>query len=313
MLFVPFLAFLVSLGLYLPVNAEAGSLLFAPFEMARMFAAQNKLEISHLELARRIYLNDSKFLQTLRMDLIMLVYFIFFQFGITSIGIFPLDLNYYGKNILICTFLGGIGIFSLVLGTLFIQPVAYADIFNFYLVFNFVLVIFAVITLQKILYVKNKILRFTIILLILFMTLPRFIYKTSTVRAYIDPMPQISKTEIDAMKFVKYTTNSDDIVLVLNKGILDSFYPYVSIFTNREMFLSGQTMLTRHGIQYNERTKIVNSIVNETNPLILYEILKSNNIDIVYTYKGGQNIRVLSPKLKKIFENNAVQIFKVIK
>lgn len=310
-IFVPILSLMISFALYLPVNASAGSLVFVPFEMARMFAGQEALKITHFELARQIYAAHKNTLQALRMELTMLVIFLIFQFGIRVVGFFPTYMKEGRKNPLYFFFMGTIALVSLILGTFFIQPVAGADIFNFYLVLSLMLSIFTAFTIQRMNTLSYP-LKILIIVVIFGLTLPRFVHKTSTFSRYFsNGSANISIEEIDAMEYVKNNTDPESLILVDNVDSWDGMYPYVSIFTQRPMFLSGQVMMSRHGISYSKRENIVNSIKNATNEVEAYRIVKKNNIDILYFYKGGDNFTIIPHNSKKIYENNKIAIYHV--
>lgn len=310
MIWVPILAGIISLIIYIPINFNAGSLLYVPFELTRTFAAQENLKISNFELARRVYMDHNNFIQAFRMDLTMLLLFIVFQFGLNTIGFIPLYFSHFRKYFLFYSFILSIAFSSALLGTLFLQPIAHMDIFNFYLTFNFILIIFASLNLNYISNIKFRFVKVIIIIIIVAMAAPRIIQKTLSVNTYFNsPKASISKSEIDAMEFVKKNTPKTSLVLATNKNTWDSMYPYVSVFTDRDMFLSGQVMMDRHGINYSERQKIVNNIYNEKNPETLGNILSSSNIDILYEFKGASQLLARPAFYKKIFENEVVMIY----
>ncbi|MFH1832965.1 MAG: hypothetical protein ABH816_02250 [Candidatus Levyibacteriota bacterium] len=314
MVFVLLLTVFISFCIYLPVNREAGFLLFAPFEMSRMFIVQPGLNISHFELARRIYASHFNFLQSIRMDLTIFIIFFVSQFGIANIGFIAVKNMLLKFNKLFVLFIYSTILFSIILGTFFIQPVAFSDIFNFYLTSSLLLFIPSAFILSSLFLNKSKLLKVSVIILILLMTVPRWINKTQSFAGYFNlNTPAIPRNELDAMQSLQDLTKSNEIVLVFNKGQWDSMYPYVSIFTKRDMFLSGQTILSRHSIPFEDRAKIVEKIISSKDMVEIRGILIENKIGILYFY-GEPNLSIDISKVgvKTIFKNNAISIYRVI-
>ncbi len=313
LLLIPFITVLISISIYFPVNKNSGTLFFAPFEMTRNFAVQPNLHISNFELARRIYFDHANFLQVWRMDIIMLVIFLFAEFGIRTLGLLPTKQMLRDMGIPLSLFLYASLIAAFILGTFFYQPFGGSDIFNFYLTGSLILSIFASFILGKLL--EKKILFFKICFLsiLLVVSVPRWIYKNRSIEYYFSlntNKPVISSSELSAMEFVRKNTNKEDIILVFNQGQWDSLFPYVSIFTQRDMYLSGQGILARHGIIPKDRLETVERITKTNNLNEITKTLEENNIRILYFY-GDPLFKKLIPskKIRKIFQNNTNTIY----
>lgn len=315
MLIYPLLAVLISALVYLPVNKGAGLPVFVLFEISRILIAEKRLGFTHLELARQIYEQHNNFLQVWRMYLTMLLIFLIGEFGIKNIGFIPLRKTIKKITTPVYLFLYGGILATIIFGTFFIQPVAGADIFNFYLSSSLFLGVLTAVSIDRWLSVKNKSLFILMISLILVITIPRWIYKTLPITQYASyTKPVISAEELKAMDFVKKRTEKEALVLVVNKGQWDSMYPYVSVFTNRAMFLSGQVIMSRHGVSYTQREKVVSELQNTKNTERFKELLEDNKITHLYFY-GEPDSQVVIPQIigKKIFYNNTITIYKVTK
>ncbi|RJQ37724.1 hypothetical protein C4559_03245 [Candidatus Microgenomates bacterium] len=312
-IFLFFLAGVISLLIYLPVNSKSGFPIIAPFEMSRMFAVQPGLHISFFELARRIYNDHLNFIQTLRMDLTMLVIFLVSQFGIRVLGFLPLKRVFYNFGFALTLFLYSSIIISILFGTLFIQPIAYADIFNIYLTASLLLSILAAFVIGSLFSNKNIFLKIVVVVIILFVTVPRWIYKTQTFATYFNfssVSPVISSKELQAMEFLRTNSSKGDVVLVFNLGQWDSMFPYVSTFTKKDMFLSGKSILGRHGIAFKEREKIVEKISLSNNEKEIKNILNENKIDFLYFYGKPQlKINLFTIGAEIIFNNGSISIY----
>lgn len=312
MLIVPVGALLLSMLIYLLVNSKSGTLIFSPFEMARMFAVQEKLHLSNLELARWVYRDHGNILQGLRMDLTMLLAFILAQFGIKNFGwLFPKA--FIRKTTIPFTlFLYSAVLGGIITGTVFIQPISHGDTFNFYLAGMLFLSIPAAFALSNIFQKGNTLAKFAIILILLASTMPRWIYKTKAVSNYaVKTSPAIHASELETMVFLKENTPKDAVVLVFNKGQWDSHFPYVNIFTQRDTFLSGQVILARHGVRYDHREEIVQRLLVSKDKNEVKELLVKNDIDILYFYGDpivAEGLKQLP--LEKIFQNNHNTVYR---
>lgn len=309
----PLLAVAISLLIYLPVNSKAGSPVFVLFDMPKMFIGQEKVGLIRLELARQIYEQHSNWLQVWRIYLMMLVIFLIAEFGIKNIAFIPLKKTIQKLTTPLAIFLYGGITATLILGTFFIQPIAGADIFNFYLSASLFLGVITAVSLDRWLNSKNKLLISILIALILLMTIPRWIYKTTTVTTYFTKtIPIINSQELKAMKFVKTTVDKNAMILVFNLGQWDSMYPYVSAFTDRKMFLSGQVILGRHGIDIKKRQEIVQQLQNTNNKEEFEKTLREQGITHLYFYSEPKSsLKIPSIPGKKIFYNNAITIFEL--
>lgn len=304
-------SFFISLAIYLPVNAGAGGAVFVPFEMtSRNFVVQNGLGMSWMELARRVYLQHSNYLQVWRMDLTMLAIYIVSQFGIRTVGLFI-----FKKTIRVLTLpfwmmlYGGI-LFTFAFGVLFIQPVAPADIFNSFLAGSFFLSIIAAVTINNWISDKATFIKIAFFVFLISLTFPRWIYKTSMGSAYFkSSLPIVNSYELEAGKYLERETGT---ILVFNRGQWDSHFSYVSILAKNNTFLSGQVIMSRHGVDLVARTKIVDSIEKSDNAVLVKELIAESRISYLYFY-GRYGLKVAPDKIgaKKVFSNGTIDIYKV--
>jgi len=305
--------FILALLIYLPVNKNSGGLIFTPFWVTRDFIVQPGLKLSNLELAREVYASHFNFLQGLRMDLTIFLIFMLAQFGVKNIA-FIFSKSLVKTISLPTTIFIYSGISSgLILATFFIQQSGGANSFNFFLAASTFMSIPAAFILGK--YLSKKfILGLMIFLAIFTLTLPRWIYRTENVLSsyFKQTTPVVNSAELQAMDYIEKNTKQEDVVLVFNSGTWDSLYPYVSAFTQRNMFLSGQGILKSHVIDYRIRENIVNSIKDTKDAGFIEEIMKKNKIKILYFFgKPGLKADLKNSKLKKIFQNQSVTLLEL--
>lgn len=313
LMLVPIFTFIVTLLIHVPINKVSGIPFYAPFEMSRMFTVQPDLQLSRLELARRIYESAHNYLGEWRWDLIMLALFLFGQFGIKNVGWIPSKALFKKLGWPISLFLLGAIAGLLIIGTLFYQPIGGADIFNFYLALALFLSLFAAFNLGY-LVDKSKILAIVVISFIVIFTIPRWVYEITTFVAYF----KVDRTlfygaELKSLEYLSKNTKENSVILVANTGQADSVYPYVGAFSKRDTFLSGQTVLIGHSIPYKDRQLTVDTIFNSSDSATVKKDLKINHINYIYFLSPSPE---LSPglskiRMNKIFSNKLITIYEV--
>lgn len=310
-LWMPLATFLVALFVYLPVNSNSGLPVFVPFEMSRMYAVQEKLGLSFLELRRRIYTDHFNYLRQWQMDLTMLAIFLIGQFGIRNVGWLGFGTIMRRSSHLGFLIIGGI-LSSLILGTFFIQPVAGADIFNAYLATSLFLWIGSFFVLDRWMK-KMSVVTISILLLVIAgVTIPRWIYKTYLPFAQlIRSKSVIWSDEVNAMKYIHTYTQHDEVIAVFNTGQWDSMFPYVSIYTNHPMYLSGQTILERHGIKFVNRSDRMKMLTSFGDVTQIRAILQEEGISILYFYgRPKLGVAIESLKIEKVFSNDSIWVYR---
>lgn len=303
----------LALFVYLPVNVASGGLLFTPFWITRDFAVHPDLHLSNFELARQTYLFHSNWLQALRMDITMMFLFLLAQFGIKNIGWFLAKglLKQLGLPFYIFLYVSMIS--GVVLGTFFYQKSGGGNIFNFFLASSLLLSIPAVFILGKLLNISLQI-RIIFVILLLTVTIPRWMYRNQSFLYYFkQTSPIIHIDELKAMDSIRSNTSPKEVILVFNDGNWDSEYPYVGVFTQRDMYLSGQGILKSHGIyEYKDREWVKKIILTSNNADQVKNLLKKNSIDILYFYGKptlGKGLKEIN--LMKIFENDRITTYRV--
>lgn len=312
-LWVPVVSMVFAFLVYLPVNSNAGLPVFVPFEMPRMFAVQEKLGLSFLELRRRIYVDHSNYLRQWQMDLTMLAVFFIGQFGIRNIGWLGLGATMRRSRYLGFFVIGGMAA-SLLLGTLFIQPVAGADIFNAYLATSLLLWVGGVLVLD-VWMKKMPVVGISILLLtVAGVTIPRWVYKTYLpFPQLIGSKPVIWANEVNAMKYIRIYTQPNEVIAVFNTGQWDSMFPYVSIYTNHPMYLSGQTILERHGVKFINRSDRMKILTSTSDVTQIHDILQREGISLLYFYgRPKLGVAIESLNVEKVFSNDSIWVYRYI-
>lgn len=295
----------VSFLIYAPTNAGAGGPVFDPFEMAHMFAVQPHLAISFLVLRLQIYAAHNNVLRVLEMNLIMVVIFCVSQFGFRIAGWFGWGpaRERLGTPVALFVFASLVG--TTVFGTLYIQPITYADIFNSYLAASVFLSLLTGFMIERYMLKKNRLVMAGFIIVLGFMTIPRMINRVMDYRIHIlHAGPTIAKNEIDTLYFVRYSLKNSGVMYVFNTHQPDGYESYVSALTGHDTFLAGQNYLARHGVPYADRQHAADVIAASRNPNVVGALLKKYNIGVLYAYKPFVMPEGLGKlNLRKVFEN----------
>lgn len=312
------IAGLLSSAIYLPVNSNAGGFYFTGFWTIENFIVQPWMGLVRLELAKEIYLRHGNWVRVIQYEFIFMILYLTGVFGTKLIGfiqskkslsIIPLEMNIF--------LLSAISV-SLITGLFFQQTVGSANTFNF-TVLVFVLssvyaAIFCFYFLKKI----NYYLMILFSIIIVLITVPRVIYESAknVFKSINKNSFIISNEKLEAFRFIKQNTNSNSIFLVSHKiGFKEDYQsPYVSFFTDRPMYLSGNGLLDLFGIDSNDRKKVDSIVFNYKAGEKLDEVIKSSMIDyLILEYPIVIDNIAAGKYLNAIYKNKEITIAKLRK
>lgn len=307
------LAFILSLIVFIPVNAGAGGIFFNPVDRPRDFITYQSLGLRDWELRWRVYLENNNYIRLIQYGIIMSVVYFFAQFGIRLIGLIP-----YKKMLLLLDsekkiFIYGAMFLSFFVGLFFNQVANPSESYNFLIAGSFFLTVLTALSLSEFLSNKKLYIKIVIILVVAIITLPRFVY------VQIKYVPKllnggfygISNEEFETYNFLK-NVDQKSLILVLNENNFDMHSPLVNTLTNKNMFLSGQRVLYDHKSINKSRYDAVQKIRETKNANTFMGTAKKNQIDYVYLYKNDvikMNLKTIEKY--KVFENRAAIIYKV--
>lgn len=305
-----FLTLILSLVLYLPVNSQAGGLYFTSFWIFEDYIVQPYLGLSHLELARRIFLEHNNWFRVALYEALYIVIYIPSIFGTKLIGLFQTkrSLSLFPKELNIFL-LGGLAV-SAVAGFFFQQTSGTSNTFNFLVSIFIIGSIYTALAINHWSKKINKKLIPVLTIIIIILTVPRVLNIWST------SMSSISKTkgalinaqQIEALNFLRYKTPKESLVLVNP----DSFF--VEFLADRNVFIVGRAIIESHSYRSTwERTREAYAILNGKDSKDVKEILKQSKIN--YIYLPSNEILPIESKsnfLKQVFENKEIRILKVV-
>lgn len=302
-----FSAILTSL-IYIPINKDAGGLIFTGFWRAQDFIVQPKLGLSNLELAREVYARNNNYIKDLLYNLLFTLIFTIAIFGTKIIGFFQTKTSLKKlPTYLHIILLSGL-IMCFILGMFFVQVSGGANSFNFIsTVFIFSSIYAALAMAFLIRMPKHKIIRFTILTIFILITMTRSIYvSTRLINLHVSKTYNMPVEELSVYEFIK--TNIPNEEIFLNGDFQLSFIGNKNIYFPTG-FSNG--VLSSHGVNTKERDALFKKILLEKNPSVQKKIIQQLGIKYAYISPNDKLLDGLSDKIYSIIYSEKNQ--KVIK
>lgn len=309
------LVYPISAIIYFSANAKAGGLFWVPLHIAKDFIVQPAFGLSRWELARQIFLEHKNYVRILQYELMYTVIFFITLCGTKILAFFQsfFSLLRLGKELTIFLLAGMFG--SLFIGLFFFQHTGGSNTFNFIVSFWFFL---SIPTALAIVYWQSKIKsnkwKVFFISIIIFLTLPRIVLNTYLNINEYSKLGYlfIKNDQLEAFSFVQKHTNIDSLFIVDPANGLDARTPYVGVFIDRPMFVSGEEQLKNHGISTKKRTKIRDFVFRSSNPNAVAGALLANKINYIFLFENNNLIATESSYFtKQVFRNSDMKILKV--
>jgi hypothetical protein len=214
------LTFLISIGLYLPINSSSGGFVFTGFWRFDDFAANGIFGLQKMELARYIYLAHGNWVHAYLNSITYFIIYFIFIFGTLLVSLFQTkkSLSLFDKKLHIFLISGLFVCF--IFGSFFIQKTGGANSSQFLITDMIILPIYAALALfywsKKI--EKRKILVILLSLLIVVLTVPRVIYETITTASSISYLQGefIDSNQLAALTYLRNNTPQKAIILQNN-------------------------------------------------------------------------------------------------
>lgn len=308
---------ILSALVFFPVNAKSGGIFFLPFERGRDFITYKPLGFHDLEMRWRVYEEHKNTPRLIQLGVIMTAIYILAQYGIKILGFIPYKktLQILGREKVL--FLYAAMLPTIFIGIFFSQKAHVSDSFNFFMPAIIILIFLTSLNLTFWLQKRSMLLKTAVISLLIIFSLPRWIYNVSDFLPEVFALQRgsfVPNKELESYYFLRDHTPQDSLVLVMNRFAFDGISAIVSIYSDRNMYLSGQGVIIAHDAVNEERVKTVQRIIQSNNYKVVNELLRKNKIDYVYFYGNpALNLGISPKKLQadKVFDNGFAQIFKM--
>lgn len=292
--------------IYLPVNTHSGGLIFVGFWRFQEFIIQPALGLSHLELARQIFVAHNNWTRALAYDLFFMLLFVITIFGTKLLGIFQTrkSLSLFSTPIHIFLLSGIIP--SLLVGFFFWQRSGGSNSFNFLVT---VYILGSFYTALALYYWTKKLKRpFAIIVtvLIIALNIPRIGHEISktTYKLQNNVTHVITHDAIEASEFISKQTPPESVIQTLG-------LEYYTFLGKRPIFLGNWGLLQSHDIDVSKQLETFKQMEKSTESAKLHAIAKRNNIDYLYL-SSDQEIGTQSAFFKPVFQNKTIKVLKVL-
>lgn len=311
LLVLPFiLCLFLSLIIYLPVNSSAGGLYFTGLWRFENLAAQHAFGLDYINNAFQIYVTHKNWPRILQYELIFISLYFFAIFGTKLIGfiqtkkslsLIPREINIF--------LISGI-LTSLIAGLFFEQKTGGSNTFNFVVSAFIIGSIYTALTCFYFLQKFNKKTKYFLIIIIVLLTIPRAGYQLMTnMRVVFENKLILENSKIEAFSFINKNTNKDSLVLVDGNYFgLGASTPYISFFTNRPMYLTGEGILRSHRINITDRENISRIILTSSDSAKIEQSITKSGIKYIITSNSISYLSTSSARLRSVFENNEIKI-----
>lgn len=299
--------FIFSLIIYLPTNSEAGGLVWTPFAIVNNFIVQPGLNLIRWEMARIIFFNDKKYLINLIFETGFTLIFLTAILGTKVFGFFtsPRFLaQKLGGQLTLIMFLGTLT--SLIGGLFFIQTTGGANTFNFLVsifLFNSILTGLSFAYWQKKL---PKMLAGILLILLILLTLPRVTYETiNHIKNFRQPDGfLLTNEELALYRFINRQATPGALIAVDPMHYLGRNSPYVSVFVNRPLLLSGNGLLKHFHLNVAAKEESQKIIFNSDRGALLAEELLASQVAYIFLYDNHYLPATESALFTRVAEKN---------
>lgn len=300
---------------YLPANSQAGGLVFAPFMIVNNFIVQPGLGLIRWEMARQIFFEDKKYFHNLIFEAGFTAVFLVGILGGRILAVLQSPRAAVKKLGVEISLILAAGIAtSLCLGLFFVQTTGGGNTFNFLVsvyLFGAVFLATAVDFWQKKL--PARLFALTIVAVAV-LTVPRWFYEISqsgtqikTGKGFI-----VSQEEQKLYETAEKNTRQGSIVALDPDHSMSEVSPYVSIFIDREIMVSGRGLLRHFRLPVEKKIEDQSLIFSSPSERVLVKTLLENKVEAIILYanhalSATESARFATPVLK----NSAGSVLKI--
>lgn len=308
----------LSAAIFLPPNKEAGGLQWYPLEWPKLFLGPGALNWGEWWLRHQVYEQAGNIRNLIVYDTLAIVIALISVHGTRLLGLFPKMGGYKKLGWEMSLFLiPGLILFH-VLGLFTLQVSGGFNVFNFFVVGAVVLSLLSAMVLDNATFSRKHLLRSTLLILLIVLSVPRVIYETSNyVKSLLSPKNNttiISNDELDGLTYIKKNTPQDAVIQSHPTDPMDSHTPYVSFFTDRLTYLTGVELQNTHNQPIEERKRALTEVFAAQDSPSFFAKAREKGIDILFLKKDkGQDLSFDpdSNLIKKIFENKTVVVYQI--
>jgi hypothetical protein len=301
--------------IYFPANKSSGSLFYSPLEWPKIFMGPDGINFREWWLRHQVYDQYHNTRNIVVLDLFAIIMCLVSIYGTRLMGFirWKKTIREIGWEMYLFFFPGIL--FFTWLGLYTLQKSGLFNVFNFFVVASVGLSLFTAFWLGKLTESKSLPSKIILILFVVF-TLPRPLHEIfSMSQAYATNHYDliIDNQEIEALKAIQNSTTSNKIIQAHFNNENDRKTPYISFFSNRSTYLSGEGLLASHNQPIEGRLLDLKSMFLSPNGEAFARSAKQKNISFIYLLKKDGHIDGISfpidaQQFHEFFENDRVKI-----
>lgn len=299
-----------ALAIYLPPNHGAGGLIYLPLEWPKLILSQDNLDWTtwryKLAVAQLLHMRTKIILYDIQA---ILVTFLVIH-GTRIFGFFTSRKTIKSMGLEMSMYCIVPTIVFTFLGLYTFQVSGGFNVFNF---FAMSLTILSILTAFFVASTWDRgILGKFFVILILAITLPRIVFETQKIilsyRDHTD-VTYISNGEMLAMSNIDNKLPLNCVVATSPANGLDMKTPYVSYFTNRFTYMSGQNVLETHNQPTLDRLREYKSLFSSNNVQEIVSELRKKKVCALYLKKDDESLSIFEKSnLPVLYENDAARV-----
>ncbi len=311
-IWLPLVAGIIGIFVYLPTSTGKAGLVFAPGEMVRSII-QGPLSWTLWEIQRQIYAEHNNFIGLSKIGFYSFTVFIFGNLGTRILGTY--EIIRFRKSAILSKYFG-IFSFALVLPfiipLIFIQSVTPFNIIQFWWYFLYLMSFLTAVFVWSLLQGKAPLVKFILLATIIILTLPSAIF---VLGGYLFPQQgpyNVPNPRLEASEFLKGASNPNQTILEIPQNSQGESYnfswPDIAAFSQRRTFL-GPEMIEFPYLDKDRRQQELGRIIKPLNCQLLNPLKKENcGKEIVVSYEtlmANQIDYIVSPQSLFWLEENS--------
>lgn len=305
----------IAAGIFIPPNSGAGGLEYYPLEWPKLFLGFQNLDMREWWLRMQVYEQAENIRNIIILNTFAIIVGLICIHGTRVIGFLP------HKNLVkllgwehMLFFIPGIIIFH-VLGLTTLQKAGSFNVYNFFVVSTVIMALFSAYLLYE-LTKKKKWWAYTIIIVLVVLTIPRSVYEIYTA-AYANITNTASLLplgELKALQYLRENTANNTIVQAHPKNKLDNLSPYVAYFSGRDSYAAGIDVISAHNQPIKPNKEQLDVIFALQSEKAFADALKKRSISYIYlqnTPEQKLSFMYNAQYIVKVYEKDDITVYKV--
>lgn len=300
---------IMALAIYLPPNRNSGGLGFYPLEWPKLMLAEANLDWREWRYKYAVAGLEQKTAKIVLYDLEAIAITLLAIHGTRILGLVVTRRSWRELGSIWVAYLIIPTLIFTFLGLYTLQVSGSFNVFNFFATSLAPLALLSAFLFADLW--KIKLVGPVLVTLLLALTLPRIIFETDKILvSYRDntDVLYISKGEMAALSAIDKTYPASCVIATSLNNQIDMSTPYVSYFTNRDTYMSGQRVLETHNAPVAERFLEYKQIFAGNDGQKIVSLLKAKGICALYLNNEDELSKYFQIHVKLMFQSDVARI-----